>query len=464
MRLKSSTFAEKSMDSYKAETKSLLKLAIPIIFTQLAVILMGITDNLVVGRLLGPIALDISGIANSIGFTIASFGVGGLTVVSPMISKAKTEGNFAEINKLYRATQLTVLVFIAITFILGGLALYKFDFFGQSAEIAEKSPSFLFIILASNVPLFYFVAARQFTDGLSDTKVVMFISTIAIFVNLGLNFVFIKGFGPIPSLGINGSAYATLCARTFMMLALFVYIANKKQYIPYFNKDYKLLSIKDLTFSISKVSFFTGCQFFFEVAAFSIANIMMGWLGNDRLAAHLIVLNVASTTYMMATGLSIAGSIRVGRARGLQSVSAIRVAANTSLIATIIFMSVMAILMYVLKEEILTAYIQDQEVIKIGFRLIIVGAMFQLSDGIQSTSISLLRGMGDVKIPTILTFVAYWLVALPMGYWLSFTKKMDAQGIWIALFVGLTASAIFMTYRFYHLLSKTKFEGNPVKI
>jgi multidrug resistance protein, MATE family len=446
------------MNRYTLEIKDTLKLAIPIVFTQLAVILMGITDNLVVGRLLGSVALDISGIANSIAFTIASFGVGGLTVISPMISKANSEENPKQINRLFRASLKVVLAFIAINFLLGGFAYFRFDLFDQPSEIAAQSPRFLLILLFSNIPLFFFVAARQFTDGLADTKVVMFITGTAILVNLALNFVFIQGFGPIPAIGITGSAYATLSARIFMLVALLLYIYFQKNYKKYFINQYNDLSVNDLVMPLTKTSFMTGCQFFFEVAAFSMANIMMGWLGKDRLAAHLIVLNVASTTYMMATGISIAGSIRVGSERGLKNKEGISIAANTAMFITIIFMATMAILMLVFDKAILAAYISDPEVIKIGMGLIIIGAMFQLSDGIQSTSISLLRGMGDVQVPTMLTFVAYWLVALPLGYYLAIIKGMDAAGIWIALSVGLAASAVLLTFRFYQILRKVDFK------
>jgi MATE family multidrug resistance protein len=207
---------------------------------------------------------------------------------------------------------------------------------------------------------------------------------------------------------------------------------------------------------IFKIGVPSGLQFFFEIAAFSLAVIMMGWLGENQLAAHQIAINVASTTYMMASGLGIAGGIRVGEGRGLKDVRKIRFSGNVALLLVIIFMTIMMLLIFVFNRFFVELYISDNEVIKIAMQLMLVAAIFQLSDGIQVVSLGILRGIADVNIPTWITMFAYWVISLPLGYFLAFKMEMDAIGIWVGLLAGLTVSAVLLTGRFYFLIKKMK--------
>ena len=209
---------------------------------------------------------------------------------------------------------------------------------------------------------------------------------------------------------------------------------------------------------IFKIGVPSGLQFFFEIAAFSLAVIMMGWLGENQLAAHQIAINVASTTYMMASGLGIAGGIRVGEGRGLKNVRKIRFSGNVALLLVTIFMTAMMLVILVFNRFLVELYIADNEVIVIAMRLMIVAAIFQLSDGIQVVSLGILRGISDVNIPTWITMFAYWAISLPLGYLLAFNLKMDAIGIWFGLLAGLTVSAVLLTARFYFLIKKMKLD------
>ena len=185
---------------------------------------------------------------------------------------------------------------------------------------------------------------------------------------------------------------------------------------------------------------------------------MMGWLGEDALAAHQIAINVASVTYMMASGIAYAGAIRVGNAWGLRSHERIRTSGNAAFFLVIIFMGTMASLMVIFKLQLIHFYIFDEKVVAIALNLMIIAALFQLSDGVQVVALGALRGLSDVNFPTIITLFAYWIVALPLGYLLGFLLKMNASGIWIGLLAGLTASAILLTIRFYIFLKKMRFK------
>ncbi|WP_435357573.1 MATE family efflux transporter [Emticicia sp. SJ17W-69] len=441
---------------YEDEIKKTFSLALPIVVAQLGVILMGVTDNIMVGRYIGKIGLGASGIANSIAFLISSIGIGGLSIVAPLISKAKAERNIPEINRLFRAGMKVSLLFGFILGLIGFICIYFFDVFQQSAEINRQAPSFMAIIIVSNVFMFVFAAAKQLSDGLSRTYVAMMITVMGLIMNLVFNILLINGYLGFPKLGLDGSAASTLITRILMMLAMLMYLYKNKTFSKYLKSKYNSLKTKDLVVNILKIGVPSGLQFFFEIAAFSLAVIMMGWLGENQLAAHQIAINVAATTYMMAAGLGVAGGIRVGEGRGLKSTTKIRISANVAFLLVIAFMSTMMLLLFVFNRFVVELYISDVDVIKIAIKLMVIAAVFQLSDGIQVVSLGVLRGISDVNIPTWITMFAYWGVALPLGYFLAFPMKLDAIGVWIGLLAGLTASAILLTLRFYHLIKKMK--------
>ena len=443
---------------YQEEIKKTFLLALPIVIAQLGVVLMGVTDNIMVGRYIGKIGLGSAGIANSMSFLIASIGMGGLSVVAPLISKAKAERNVPEINRLFRAGIKVSLWFSVILGIVGFVCIYYFKIFQQSPEINEQAPAFMAIIIVSNAFMFVFAAAKQLSDGLSRTYVAMMITVFGLILNLIFNIVLINGYFGFPKMGLLGSAASTLITRILMMLALLAYLFNTKTFKKYLHKKYKSLETNDLVIMIFKIGVPSGLQFFFEIAAFSLAVIMMGWLGENQLAAHQIAINVASTTYMMASGLGIAGGIRVGEGRGLKDIRKIRFSGNVALLLVVIFMTAMMLIILAFNRFLVELYISDNEVIEIAIRLMLVAAVFQLSDGVQVVSLGILRGISDVNIPTWITMFAYWGLSLPLGYLLAFNFKMDAIGIWFGLLAGLTASAVLLTVRFYYLIKKLKLE------
>jgi MATE family multidrug resistance protein len=191
-----------------------------------------------------------------------------------------------------------------------------------------------------------------------------------------------------------------------------------------------------------------GFQYFFEVGAFSFAVIMVGWLGTRPLAAHQIAINLASISFMAATGISAAGSIRVGTAVGMKDITQVRRAGFSALVLGASFMGACGIAFIILRDILPSFYINDPAVISIASNLLVVAAFFQLSDGTQAVGIGVLRGLTDVKAPTIITFVSYWVVGLPVGYYMGFITGMGVTGVWVGLLAGLTSSALFLTLRF----------------
>ncbi len=437
----------------RREILATVKLSIPIIIAQLGVILMGVTDNLMVGRFLGAVPLGASGLATSLTFLVSSIGFGGLGIVSSLISQAKGQNNTQEIGNLFRAgMNVGILLGILLGIVGIGLGL-SLDFFGQTPEVTRLAKPFIYILSISILPLLVFVGARQLADGLSYTKVAMFVTVSALFFNALINWVLIKGVWIFPKMGLNGAALGTLFSRLYMAIVILGYIFRSKYFKIYLH--FPNQNITPLIKRIFKLTIPVGFQFFFEVAAFSLAVVLIGWLGESQLAAHQIAINLASTTYMMATGIAAAGAIRVGQAWGQNNLSKVKQAGTAAFVIVAAFMGVCCITFLTANDFLVSLYLKDNlAVTSIASTLMIYAGFFQLSDGIQATGLGTLRGLTDVNVPTGITLVAYWVIALPLSYILAFTFKMDVEGVWIALSAGLTFSALFLTIRFYWLIDK----------
>ncbi len=443
---------------FRKELGVTIKLAFPIVIAQLGVVLMGVTDNIMVGRLLGKTALGVSGIANSIAYLISSIAVGGVAVIAPMISKARAENNAALAGRLFKAS-LTVATGLSILLTIPGVICYFFfEYFGQPAVINNLAPEFLLYILLSNIPLYFFMSAKQFTDGLSKPFVAMSITLLGLIINIAANYLLITGAFGFPELGVKGAAVATLFSRFLMAVLLIFYIRFSGKFSHYFlpsanENDYRLV------WNISKLCIPGGFQFFFEIGAFSFAIIMMGWISETALAAHQIAINIATTTYMMASGIAFAGGIRVGEAWGLRSPRKIRISGYAAYLLVFSFMTLSMITIYTLKEQLLSLYISDEDVLSIAIPLLVIASVFQLSDGLQVVGLGVLRGLADVRIPTFITFIAYWIIALPAGYILGFIFGWQSYGIWTGLLSGLSVSAILLYFRFFQLTRPSKLKS-----
>ncbi|WP_234734653.1 MATE family efflux transporter [Tellurirhabdus bombi] len=440
---------------YKSEFSDTLRLSIPIVIAQLGVVLMGVTDNLFVGRLLGAVPLGAAGLAVSLAFLVSSIGVGGLAVVGTLVSQARGRNDGAEINRLFRGG-IRVALLLGLVLGLASMALaYFFGVFQQTPQVTELARNFMIIMSVSNIPLFLFVAARQLCDGLAYPRVAMGITISALAINALLNYVLILGIGPFPEMGLYGSATATLLSRTYMAVAILVYIRRASVFKQYFSPAYRQQQITTEVGKVLRLGLPGGMTFFFEIATFSLAQVMVGWLGESSLAAHQIAMNMASTTYMMATGVSAAGAIRVGNAVGRRSSLLVRRAGTAAFLLSGALMGFCALIFVTANEQLATLYIQDNaEVATIAAGLLLMAGVFQLSDGIQVVGVGVLRGLSDVNIPTIITLFAYWIMGLPVSYVLCFWFGMGVTGVWVGLLAGLSVAAILLTTRFFRMVKR----------
>ncbi|MCH7965683.1 MAG: MATE family efflux transporter [Bacteroidetes bacterium] len=409
--------------------------------------MMGVVDSLMVGTL-GSAPLAAAALGNSITLLIFIVGIGVSFAVTPLVAISVGANKYSDCGIYFRQSLLVNLTFgfvlMAVTLICSELLIYL----DQPAEVLAPAKSYTRILGLGALPVMLFQTYKQFIEGLSVMKPAMVITILANIINAFTNWTLIFGNLGFPALGLDGAGWATFTSRSFMAISLMLYVMNKKffkQYdVTFHFKNINLPVIK----KILSLGLPSGIQYFFEIGAFSFAVIMIGWLGTEQLAAHQIAINLASISFMVVLGLSIAGGIRVGNAVGEKNVTRVRRAGFTSIFLALCVMAVSGLIFIIFRNYLPALYIDDETVISIASSLLIIAALFQLSDGVQAVGIGILRGLTDVKIPTVITFVAYWIVGLPIGYFLAFELGWDVQGVWIGLLAGLTTSAILLTLRF----------------
>jgi MATE family multidrug resistance protein len=449
------TFTPKS--TFKQTLIRALKLSYPIVIAQLGVVAMGVADTIMVGRL-GATELAGASLGNSLYFLLACLGIGLTSVISPLVAQAKGQDDKTTTQELltagFRASVVLSLVITCLVVLLG-LFIYQI---GQEIEVATITETYLYTLASSTLPLVLFLLGRNFTDGLSYTKIAMVITFLGVLFNVFFNWLFIFGVWGFPRWELFGAGVATSLTRVAMAVAIFWYIfANKqtKKYASQFSfwKVNQKLLCKIYTMGIP-----SGLQYFFEIGCFSIAALMIGWLGKYPLAAHQVVLSLASVTYMVATGIGAAGAILVGENFGQKNKDEIKTSSLVILFLATIFMLWAALSFILFQNFFIGLYSTDYKVFTIATGLLLIACLFQLSDGIQCVGLHILKGIEDVKIPTIFTLIAYWVIGLPFGYLLGFTFKMGVYGVWFGLCLGLTSSALLLNIRFFYLLKVIKFE------
>jgi MATE family multidrug resistance protein len=428
-------------------------LAYPVILSQLGQVMVGVADSMMVGQL-GALPLAAVSLANSIFFVLMMFGMGVSMGITPLISIAEGKGKGLRIGKLFRhGLWINIFVALILTGIILGLST-GLSFLDQPEEVVEAAIPYLWVITASLFPFMIFQTFKQFAEGLSQTRQAMYVTIFSNLLNVFLNWVLIFGKLGFPAMGLMGAGWATLISRVLMALLMGAYVLSSKRY-----KGFDLgLKIRQfsapLLSRILKIGIPTGFQFIFEVSAFGSAAIIMGWIGVTALASHQIAINLASISYMMAAGLGTAGMVRVSNQIGRNDFQTMREAGMMVFGMVIAFMSISAVIFILFRNMLPSLYIDDPEVIATSATLLIIAGMFQLSDGIQVVGLGVLRGMEDVRFPTWLTFVAYWILGLPLGYFFAFGLDMGERGIWFGLLIGLSITAVVLFYRFYRLSRK----------
>lgn len=450
------------LSNYTKEFKRNLQLATPVMLGMLGHTFVGLIDNVMVGQL-GSAELAAVSLGNSFIFVAMSIGIGFSTAITPLVAEADSERDFEKGKSsfkhgLFLCTVLSIVLFLLL--LLAKPLMYVMD---QPEEVVILAIPYLDLVGFSLIPLIVFQGFKQFSDGLSLVKYPMYATILANVLNVFFNYVLIFGKLGFPEMGIVGAALGTLISRFAMLFFLWWLLKLRQKSKAYVTH----IKIFDLSKSMLKKVFSQGfpssMQMFFEVLIFTAAIWLSGTLGKNPQAANQIALNLSSMTFMVATGLSVTAMIRVGNQKGLQNFKELRRIAHSIFFLGIIFAVIFALMFLALHNIFPKIYvnlddpanaIDNAEVISIASTLLTAAAVFQISDSLQVLALGALRGLQDVKIPTIITFIAYWGIGFPISYFCGKEEVLGSLGIWLGLLAGLTSAAILLYIRFDFLTKR----------
>ena len=448
-----------NLSNYTKEFSYNLKLSIPVILGLVGHTLVGMIDNIMVGNL-DPINLAAVSLGNSYIFIAMSIGIGFSAAITPIVAEAHSEGNQNKLKKSFINGFILCLILGSVLYALVLVLKNTLIYLDQPVEVVKLALPYIDIVAISLIPLLLFQALKQYTDGLSRTIYPMYATVVANIINVIINYILIFGMLGFPKLGIIGAAIGTLISRIIMFVFLFYMLMDKKIIYNYMSDLKSFMYDKFMIKEILSLGLPTSLQMFFEVGLFTSAIWLSGLLGEIPQSANQIVLNISSLTFMVASGLSVSAAIRAGNQKGLKNYQELKRISLSILLLGIYFASFFALGIYILRDYLPYIYIdinnqenliENIELVKIASKLFIIVAIFQLFDSAQVIILGTLRGMQDVKIPTIIVFIAYWIVGFPISFILGDESSMAETGIWIGLLCGLLFSSVFLYWRFLYL-------------
>jgi MATE family multidrug resistance protein len=432
----------------RRELRDTLRLAVPIIVGQVGQMLIGLTDTAFIGRL-GAVPLAAVAFTQGVFVMFYVVCVGLVAGLGVFAARDHGAGDEASVASWLRHGRVLSLGTTLGAFALLAALSTQFERLGQPREVIAIVRPFFLLISASLVPAIVFQIERQFAESTGRAWGPMLIILFNVGLNAFLNWVLVFGHLGFSPLGLIGSAWSTLLARLFSVLVIRIWLGFSRHFASVRGAPW--LGFRAARFAqLLRLGLPTAVMLLFETGAFSISALMIGWLGAVSLAAHQLALSCATLTFMVPLGLSHAVSLRISRARGEGRSQALRAIGLGGLFSGLLAMSSFALVLTLAGRVISETFTPAREVSELATRLLLVAAVFQVFDGAQVISVGALRGLSDVRVPTGLTFAAYWLLSLPLGYWLAFRAGLGALGLWLGLAAGLCAAAVSLCWRFLY--------------
>ena len=444
-----------SFKEYLPYYKRNLKVALPVMLTQLGASLVGFFDSMMVGHY-ATVDLAAVSFANAIFFTVMVFAMGALMGITPLVgiqvgelaqAPENTNAIRKHISSLFQNGMLFTVLLSGLMLILLGGCIPFLDYFGQDPEVIRVARPYYILIVISLVPFLFFSFFKQFLEGLGNTMVAMVITLVMNGLNILLNWVFIYGNLGFEPMGATGAGLGSLISRIGMPLCFWAVMALRKDWRIYLSMAWERFSWKRIR-ELAKIGFPIGGQTLLETFLFTASFVIIGWISKEALAAHQVANQIADMTFMLALGIGSATTIRVSHQLGEGNIHGVRMASNASIHLVLLMNTIGAALMISLRNYIPMLFTEDQEVIAIASQLIIIAGLFQYADGLQAVGAAMLRGLTDVKVPMLIAFVAYILVGLSVGLICAFPLQLGAVGIWVGFICGLALAAVCFHIRF----------------
>ena len=435
--------------TYKEQYRANLKLALPVVLTQLGQILTQFADNLMVGRYGGddPTPLAAVSFGGSVFFILFIAAIGVALGLTPLVGELYAQGDRRRSATLL---QNGILFFTVLGLAIGALqyaAIPLLYHMGQPVDVVDMAIPYYRMLVLSMPFIMLFFAFKQFLEGVGNTKVEMVVTIIANLANIGFNWVFIYGNLGFAEMGAEGAGLGTLLSRILAPILMIAYFYRQHRYRIYLTgfspRNYSWRAVRDLL----RMGLPISLQMFLESSAFVGTGIMMGWLGKVAMSANQIAITLGNCAFMIVMSSGAATTIRVSHCYGARNIGELSLAAKASYHLVLAWNAFAALVFISLRHFIPTLFTSNAEVIAITSQLLVFAALYQLSDGLQNVSIGILRGIQDVKVIMPIAFISYWLLNLPVGYLFGFTLGMGPSGLFLGFSFGLSMAALLLILR-----------------
>lgn len=441
------------LQKYREDYSATIKIGVPIVLGQLGIVVVGLVDNIMVGHF-STSDLAAASFVNSVFNIPILFGMGFSYGLTPLVGQFFGRGDKFRVGGLLRNSLLANFMIGLFLSVAMGIMYLNVHRMGQPEELLPLIRPYFLLQLTSLVFVMMFNSFKQFADGITDTKTSMWIMLSANLLNIIGNSLLIYGVWGLPALGLTGAGISTLASRIFMFVAFAILFFRKQSYrrylVGYHRTTYNTGDLKVL----NRMGMMVGLQMGMETALFSISGVMIGWLGTVPLAAHQVVASISTLGFMVYYGVGSAVSIRVSNFFGRGDIAGVRRAtlAGTHLLGLLaISVSVFFLLV---REHIGWLYTSSEEVVNLVAVLMVILVFYQFGDSLQIIFANALRGVADVTSMAVVSFIGYFVIALPVSYICGFVLDWGIEGIWVGYPVGLTLTGGMMCWRFYHFLRK----------
>ncbi|MDU9003862.1 MATE family efflux transporter [Sedimentitalea todarodis] len=437
--------------TYPGHIKAILVLGLPLVGGHLAQFAIGLVDTVMLGWY-GVNELAAVTLASTYFFVLFILGGGFALAVMPMVAAAEASGDEISVR---RSTRMGLWLSLAYALLVMPLMIWSrpiLQLLGQEPLVAQLAAEYLRVACWGIIPALLVMVLKSYLAALERTQVVLWVTLTAAVTNGVVDYMLIFGNWGAPELGLFGAALASLVTQMISLIAIVAYAAwrlpDHQIFLRLWRPDWEMMG------RVFRLGVPIGLTLVSEVGLFAASALMMGWLGTLSLAAHGIVVTVASATFMVHLGLCNVATIRAGNAYGRQDRAHMARGAIAVTGLSLVF-AVLTMIVFVLAPvPLLSAFMEADnpyrpEILEIGVMLLAVAALFQLVDGAQAMALGLLRGVQDTKVPMVMAAMSYWLIGIPTSYYLGFVQDMGGVGIWLGLVVGLAFTALFLMVRFW---------------
>jgi len=448
---------------YREQYGANLRLALPVVLTQVGQILTQVADNLMVGRYGGddPLPLAAVSFGGSVFFILFITAVGIALGMTPLVGELFVQGARKRSAALLQ-NGILFYTLLGVTMAIAQYAaiplLYRL---GQPVEVVDMAIPYYRMLVYSMPPVMLFFAFKQFLEGVGNTKVEMTVTIIANVANIVFNWFFIYGRCGLPEMGAEGAGLGTLLSRIIAPALMIGYFCSKRKYRIYLEgfspRRYSWATVRRLL----QMGLPISLQMFLEASAFVGTGLMMGWFDKaEVISAYQIANTLGNCAFMIVLSIGAATTIRVAHCYGARNYSELALAAKASYHLVLAWNAFAALVFIALRGWIPTFFTSNAEAIAITSQLLIFAALYQLSDGLQNVSVGILRGIQDVRIIMPIAFVSYWLLNLPVGYLFGFVLGMGPAGLYLGFTFGLSSAAVLMIARLRRDIRKLRMQNS----